>query len=146
MTWWHWLVLGLALVALEMAAAGGFYIIFFGVAALLVAALYAVGITGPLWLQALLFSVFSVGSLMFFRNRLLRMLKIRTGPTDIDALVGEVGTTLDDIDAGAVGRVELRGSMWTARNAGSVMLDKGRRCIVVRRDELMLFVRAEEAA
>ena len=30
--WWHWLALGLVLVALEMAAAGGFYIIFFGIA------------------------------------------------------------------------------------------------------------------
>lgn len=32
MAWWHWLVLGLVLVALEMAAAGGFYVIFFGIA------------------------------------------------------------------------------------------------------------------
>ncbi len=29
--WWHWLVLGLFLVLVELAAAGGFYVIFFGV-------------------------------------------------------------------------------------------------------------------
>ena len=32
--WWHWLVLGLVLVALELAASGGFYVIFFGIAVL----------------------------------------------------------------------------------------------------------------
>ena len=39
MTWWQWLVVGLVLVALEMAAAGGFYIIFFGIAAIAIAGL-----------------------------------------------------------------------------------------------------------
>ena len=34
--WWHWLVLGLLLVLAELAASGGFYIIFFGIAALIV--------------------------------------------------------------------------------------------------------------
>jgi membrane protein implicated in regulation of membrane protease activity len=31
--WWHWLALGLMLVALELSVAGGFYLLFFGVAA-----------------------------------------------------------------------------------------------------------------
>ena len=44
MTWWYWLVLGLVLIALEMASAGGFYIIFFGVAGVVVALLAATGI------------------------------------------------------------------------------------------------------
>ena len=32
--WWHWLALGLVLVALEMTTAGGFYMVFFGIAAI----------------------------------------------------------------------------------------------------------------
>ena len=44
MTWWYWLVLGLVLIAAEMASAGGFYIIFFGVAGVAVALLAATGI------------------------------------------------------------------------------------------------------
>ena len=47
MTWWYWLVLGLVLVALEMASSGGFYIIFFGVAAVVVALLAATGLAAP---------------------------------------------------------------------------------------------------
>ena len=146
MLWWHWLVVGLALIALEMAASGGFYVIFFGIAALLVAGLHALGMTGPLWLHIMLFSVFSVGSLMLFRHPLMRMLKVGGGATDLDTLVGEVGTAMDEIAPGAIGRIELRGSTWTARNAGAIAIGRGRRSVVVDRDRLTLFVRAEEAA
>ena len=37
MQWWHWAVLGLGLGLLELATPGGFFILFFGVGALLVA-------------------------------------------------------------------------------------------------------------
>jgi len=50
MQWWQWLVLGLVLVALEMAASGGFYVIFFGIAALAIGGLcqrFLVGHLGP---------------------------------------------------------------------------------------------------
>ena len=66
--WWHWLALGLILIALELAASGGFYIIFFGVAAVVVAALSLLGLGGPTWVELLLFSVLSVVSLLFFRT------------------------------------------------------------------------------
>jgi len=144
--WWHWLVLGLALVALEIAAAGGFYVIFFGVAALLIAALQLAGLGGPLWFQFLLFSVLSVASLLVFRGPLMRKINAGDGQTDMDTLVGDVGIALEDIDTGAIGRIELRGTTWTTRNAGFQPIPKGRRCIVIRRDRLTLFVQAEEAA
>ena len=69
--WWHWLVLGLLLVVAEMAASGGFYIIFFGIGAIVVGLLASFDLAGPLWMQLLLFSAISVGSLMIFRRRLL---------------------------------------------------------------------------
>ena len=57
MLWWHWLVIGLILVALEMAASGGFYVIFFGIAALAIAGLHVFDAAGPVWVQLLLFSL-----------------------------------------------------------------------------------------
>jgi membrane protein implicated in regulation of membrane protease activity len=144
--WWHWLVVGLALVALELATAGGFYVIFFGVAALLIAGLQFIGIGGPLWFQILLFSIFAVGSLLLFRGRLMQSIDAGTGQTDIDSLVGEVGAPLEDIAPGAIGRFELRGTTWTARNAGTATIVRGRRSIVLGRDRFTLFVTAEEAA
>ncbi len=39
MIWWYWVVLGLLLTGLELATPGGFFVIFFGVGALLVGGL-----------------------------------------------------------------------------------------------------------
>ena len=144
MLWWHWLVFGLVLIALEMAAAGGFYIIFFGVAAVVIAVLQLLGIAGPTWLQLLLFSVFSIASLLFFRNPIMRRLNLGAGAADIDTLARENGTVLDAMVPGANGRVEVRGTTWSARNVGTLPLTDGARCVVVRTDRLTLLVKAEE--
>ena len=52
---------GLLLVVAEMATAGGFYIIFFGIGAIVVGVLASFDLAGPIWMQLLLFSVISVG-------------------------------------------------------------------------------------
>jgi len=145
MMWWYWLLLGLVLVALEMAAAGGFYIIFFGIAALVIALLRLVGLVEPGWLQLLLFSVLSVISLVLFRNPIMRRLHLSPGATDIDSLSGEHGTVLEAMEPTAPGRVEVRGTTWSARNVGTSTLPRGARCTVVRTDRLTLLVKAEEA-
>ena len=145
MTWWYWLVLGLVLIALEMVSSGGFYIIFFGVAAIVVAGMAGSGLVEANWLQWLLFSVASVASLVLFRNPLMRKLNLGAGSADIDTLAGETGTALEDMNAGANGRVELRGTTWSARNTGSTPLPRGHRCVVVRAERLTLLVKPEEA-
>jgi membrane protein implicated in regulation of membrane protease activity len=145
MEWWHWLALGLILVALEMAASGGFYVIFFGIAALTIGALHLFQIAGPTWFQFLLFSVISVASLLLFRNPLIRVLKLDGAPGDVDSMVGETAVPLEDIPPGAVGRAELRGSAWTARNTSGATLLRGQRCRVTRVDRLMIFLEPEGA-
>lgn len=145
MAWWHWLVIGLVLVALEMAASGGFYVIFFGVAALAIGALHALDLAGPIWLQLLMFSALSVGSLLLFRSPLLRWLKLDQPGADVDSLVGDLAVPLEDIVAGAVGRAELRGTVWSARNAGPLTLARGQRCRVTSVDRLTITINAEGA-
>src|SRR5688572_407280 len=90
--WWHWLVFGLLLVVGEMASAGGFYIIFFGLSALVVGILGAVGVPLPLAVQLSLFAALAILSLVFFRTRLLRWMQVDPQAPPIDTLVGEVGT------------------------------------------------------
>lgn len=143
MVWWHWLVIGLVLIALEMAASGGFYVIFFGIAALAIGALHAFDIAGPVWFQLLLFSVLSVASLVLFRQPLMRWMKLDQPGTDVDSLVGETATPLEPIQPGAVGRAELRGSAWSARNVDQEPLAAGRRCTVVAVNRLMIHIKAE---
>ena len=143
MEWWHWLVLGLILVAAEMAASGGFYVIFFGIAALAIAGLHALDVAGPIWVQLILFSLIAVGSLLFFRGPLLRWMELDKAGKDVDSLVGDTAVPLDDILPGAVGRAELRGAVWSARNQGATSLARGQRCTVVDVNRLMIFIRAE---
>ena len=143
LAWWHWLVLGLILIALEMAASGGFYVIFFGIAAIAIAALRLFDVAGPLWLQVLLFSVISIAALQFFRRPLMRWLQLDAPGSDVDTMLGETATPLEDIEAGAVGRAELRGTVWSARNRASVTVRKGQRCTVVAVERLMIFLEPE---
>lgn len=146
MQWWHWLAAGLILVALEMAASGGFYVIFFGIAALVIGALHLADLAGPLWFQFLLFAILSVVSLMFFRRPAMRWLRLDAqGPGDMDSPVGDTAIPLEDIEPGAVGRAELRGTVWTARNSSRVALPRGQRCTVVRVDRLTIFLEPEGA-
>ena len=145
MQWWHWLALGLILVALEMAASGGFYVIFFGIAAIAIGALRLFDLAGPVWFQFLLFSVVSVGSLLLFRSPFLRWLHLDRPGTDVDSLLGETAVPLEDIVPGGVGRAELRGSVWSARNASGAAIARGQRCVVVRVDRLMIFLEPEGA-
>ena len=141
MTWWLWLLLGLVLSALELASTGGFYLIFFGVSAMFIGLMTAIGLAGPPWLQWLVFTLLSVILLLAFRRPILRIMQVETGP--VDALVGQTAVTLDAIPPGTVGRAELRGATWSARNLHSADLARGQRCRVERVDGLMLFLLPE---
>ncbi len=143
MLWWHWVVLGLVLAGLEIASAGGFFIIFFGVAAIVVGLLDLAGLAGPLWTEWLLFSFLSILSLLLFRNPLLRRMRSADPPGAVDDLTADIATAMDDIVPGAVGRAELRGSAWSARNVGLSLIVKGQRCTVRRVDGLMLHISTE---
>jgi membrane protein implicated in regulation of membrane protease activity len=138
MSWWFWLLAGLSLTALELLTAGGFYLVFFGISALIIGTLVLAGVVAAAWLQWLLFTAIALVLLILFRNPLLRTLKPALHP--VDQLVGNVAIPVEDIAAGEVGRAELRGTGWTARNAHHGPLAKGQRCRVQRVDGLTLFL------
>jgi len=142
MIWWIWIVLGCALLLLELATPGGFYFIFFGASALIVGLLASAGVVTTDWLQWLLFSVFAIGATAVFRKPLLH--KLRVPEREVDSLVGETATAMEAIQPGAIGKAELRGSSWNAVNASSDSLIRGQRCRVERVDGLTIFVRSAE--
>jgi membrane protein implicated in regulation of membrane protease activity len=143
MLWWHWFVLGLLLAVAELATPGGFYLLFFGMGALVVGALAGLEWAGPVWMQLLLFAVVSVVFLVLFRARLVALTQVEPQTPPIDTLVGEVGTVSEPMAPDAVGKVQLRGSAWSARNASAGVLAIGTRCKVVAVDGLMLHVAPE---
>ncbi|MEO6223438.1 MAG: NfeD family protein [Vicinamibacterales bacterium] len=141
--WWHWLVIGLLLVLAELATPGGFFVLFFGLAALIVGALSAFGAGGPPWTQLLTFSVLSVLSLVLFRSRLLKSVQHDPQAPQVDTLIGEIGQLEGAIAPGQIGKIEVRGAAWSARNTSSSELPRGMRCRIVRVDGLMLEVEPE---
>jgi membrane protein implicated in regulation of membrane protease activity len=144
MLWWYWLLLGLALLGLEIATPGAFYFLFPGAAALLVGGLSLVGLAGPDWAQWALFSVLSVGLLALARKPLVAKLKIRRSHEDrLPEIVGEQVTLLEDLRPGEVGKGELRGSTWNVRSGVQATLHREQRCRVQRVDGLTLWVLPE---
>ena len=144
MIWWYWMLLGLVLLGVEMATPGGFYILFFGLAALAVGTVVGAGFIEAEWIQWLLFSVLAILSLLIFRGPLLARIKMRDKemPT-VDSIVGESALPLEDLVPSGTGKAELRGTTWTAHNSGPALLKKGQRCKVERVEGLTLWITAE---
>ena len=144
MPWSLWVLLGLVLLAMELVTPGGFFIAFFGVAALLVGLLTGLGIIGPVWLQWILFSALSVVSVLLFRKPLLEWMKRRSPPpAAVDTLVGETALLTEDLAPGSIGKAELRGTSWSVRSREGRALRKGERCRVQQVDGLTLWVQGE---
>jgi inner membrane protein len=142
MEWWIWILLGLLLLLAELVTPGGFYFIFFGSGAVVVGMLSGLGIGGPVWFQILLFSILSLVSLWLFREKLLKLTE-QAPDMKIDSLVGETAVANDEIPANGIGKVELRGTAWNARNTGARPLKNGERAKVERVEGLMLLVQPE---
>ncbi len=139
MEWWLWLAGGLVLVVAELVTPSGFFIIFFGIGALAVGGLAAVGAVQSGWMQGLLFSVFSVASLLVFRGRLQTTFQAPP-PPNIDSFVGALAVVQESLPPGSVGRVEVRGASWSARNTSDVTLTPGQRARVAGIDGLLLAI------
>jgi membrane protein implicated in regulation of membrane protease activity len=143
MAWWMWLVAGFGLMALELVTPSGFFIMFFGVAALVVGLLGGAGLVMAPWAQWLVFTVSAVASLMLFRRKFQSHVELSGARPPVDSLVGEIAFPVDLIAPGAVGRVALRGSNWEARNESDIALAANQRCRVTRISGLQLGVVAE---
>ena len=139
MDWWLWLAGGLALVVAEIVAPSGFFIIFFGLGALTVGALDALDVVESLGVELLLFSILSVAYLLLFRGRLRGYVQMPAS-SSVDTLIGVLATVQEPMSPGVVGRVEVRGSMWAARNTSDVTLGAGQRARVAAVDGLTLAV------
>ena len=147
MLWWHWSILGFSLVGIEILTLGGlgnFYFLFFGVAALLVSGLTWAGLVEAAWLQWFLFAILGIISL-FVMKKPLQANRSPNGQDepDVDSIVGEMATVLEPLAPHAVGKVELRGSTWNAKNTGTTLLEKQALAKIVRVDGLTLWIQAE---
>jgi len=140
LTWTAWFIIGLCLLIAEMLTPT-FFLVFFGLAAFVVASLEAMGALTSANQQWLCF-VF-LGSMLAVTLR--QLLQRKVTPEDepaVDGLIGEVGVALAMFDKSGRGQVELRGSVWSASvQAGTAqMVEQGARLRVIHVEGLSLIV------
>jgi membrane protein implicated in regulation of membrane protease activity len=81
--------------------------------------------------------------MLAFRRRLYEMVRNRSGQVDERLTVGDRVLVPVRLEPGQSGRVEYRGSSWTARNAGAGPIEAGREALITQVDGLTLHVKAE---
>lgn len=144
MPWWGWIVLGVLLLGAEILVQTDFWLVFIGLAAIAVGlvASIAPGISDTA--QWALFGLLAAVSALWFRRLVRRRFPSHPSDSRLDApLEGAAGHALEPLAPGAIGRVELRGSIWTARNLDDAPIGAGARVRVERVEGLMLHVRRE---
>ena len=141
MSWSFWLIFGLGLLVFEILTPGGFFTLFFGVAAFVVALLVWFGALESGTGQWLVFAV--LGTVLIVALRPLVRRRLETGTPKVDQMVGQTAIALETLDANGRGKVELRGTSWSAVYAGAGNISKGDRLRVTKVDGLSLVVEKE---
>jgi len=143
MPWWAWIVLSAVLLIAEMVVSTDFYLVVLAGAAAAVGLVRVAGYNGPVWSEWLFFGLFAAAFLVLFR-RLWPRVADRNAPAD--TIVGEVAVAQEPIGTDEVGRAELRGTTWSARNISDGRIDEGDRVRVVAIDGLTIHVEKEARA
>lgn len=121
--WWHWVVGGIALVLLELAVPA-FFVIWFGLGALLVGLLLVVAPSLSFTTQIVVWTVASVGmTVLWFK--VFRSDKQQTRSGQADSVVGEVGMLLTAVAAYQPGQVRfqkpvLGAELWECRTEDDI--------------------------
>ena len=80
----------------------------------------------PIWVQIVVFVVISIGTLTFLRPVFKKMLKLKTTPTNSDALIGQQGVVVEEINnLEARGAVKIDGQVWSARSSDGENIAEG---------------------
>jgi membrane protein implicated in regulation of membrane protease activity len=142
MEWWGWCILGVALLGVELLAVDAqFYLVFAGLAAVVVGLLGLVGLELPVAGQWLLFAMLAVAAMFTLRRQIYA--KLMNKPfanvsTDVDQRV----VLTQELAPGKTCRIEYRGSGWTALNIGDQAIPPGGAARIDSIDGVTLRVRA----
>ena len=140
-SYWWWFIAGVILILAEFVVPGVF-ICFFGVGALLTGVVVWLlpGIT--LTTAVLLFSFLSVVFLVFCRRFMPRSFRgvVKVDHSDIenDDIAGAEAVVTEAVAPDAPGKVEFRGSLWTARADRAIAV--GERAKIRSRKNLTLYL------
>jgi inner membrane protein len=142
MTWWGWIIVGAILLGAELTFVNAqFYLVFIGIAAILVGLVTATTAIAS-WAQWALFAVVAIVSMVMFRSRIYHRFRgalptVNAGPT------GGVITLHVPLAAGESCQAEYRGTVWTVQNDSDVAIPTGSRARVTSVRSLTLLVKPD---
>lgn len=141
MTSMQWILVAIVSGAIEVASAG-FWFLWLGVAALLVALGASLNFLVSLESQLLVFAILSTLLIIFTRPLVVKLFKSEDVPTTTEALIGQHGVTLSEINPMKFGQVRLNGEVWTA--ASDENITEGTRVKVQGIEGVKLLVKISE--
>ena len=132
-TMWIWGILGLALLAVEMLT-GTMYVLWFGVAAILLAILTWLMPAMPVSLQLFLFSALSIVALVIWRrNYKKHSTDLHIGQSQGDE-VGRIGTIVEAVSPRQNGRIQFAQGVMGSREWAAVAnedIEAGAEAVIV---------------
>jgi membrane protein implicated in regulation of membrane protease activity len=134
-----WFIIGLALFLLELVLPG-FVIFFFGVGAWITALLCLIANPG-INLQAIVFGVTSILSLMLLRKMIQKRFfysKDELSKEVEDEFTGKEAIASFDFGPGKTGKIEFKGTSWKAES--TVPIKEGETVIIKSKESFKLFV------
>ena len=137
--WQMWAVVAVICLILELTA-GDFFIICFSIGAVFAAITAAVG--GGIYLQLLMFAVFTLVSLFWvrpFAQRYLHKGEDRR-VSNADALLERQGRVVETVKANGFGRVQIDGDIWKAVTNESTDIPEGTNVRVIGRESTIITV------
>ena len=140
MEWWLWLAGGLALVVAELATPSGFFIIFFGIGALAVGVLDALGVVDAPRRRSCCCSACCPWSPCCCFAAAAADVRRRPPSSNVDSLIGELAIVQEPCRPASSAASKCAARSWSARNTSAVTLDPGQRARVPAVDGLTLAV------
>ena len=137
MLWWLWVILGVCFLVGELFLPTGFVLFFLGLGSLLTALLVGIDLAGPTWTHWLIFAFSSIVLIVYLRKKFLGF---DHDGSDRDSLEGKQGLATTPMGPLATGKVDLRGTSWTAKNVGEQAINEGDEVTVVRVSHITLEV------
>jgi inner membrane protein len=134
-----WFIIGLVLFLLELILPG-FVIFFFGVGAWVTALLCLIAHPG-INLQAIVFAVTSVLSLLLLRKMIQKRFfysKEELSKEVEDEFTGREAVAVNDFEPGKTGKVDFKGTSWKAESGSPI--HKGDRVIIKEKENFKLIV------
>ena len=137
--WQMWEVIAVVCLILELTA-GDFFIICFSIGAVFAAITAAVG--GGIYLQLVMFAVFTLISLFWVRPFAQRYLHKGEDNrvSNADALLGRLGRVVETVKADGFGRVQIDGDIWKAVTNETQDIPEGSNVRVISRESTVITV------